>query len=185
MMITPFSITLLTDKRRELSKDDFQKTLKCTVKKCIKSFDLDNINFVIASFSLGHHWTGAVATCYKNYSLFNEGPMWIFFYMDSLNKPYDDDDDAHMNVFLEYLHHLFEPTSYHTEPEIIELVVPPQQDMNDCGYFLVRNIGCILKGGIELMYTHLYNGMEFSDYDTRIEVHTKAVGLDYHTDSIP
>ena len=90
-----------------------------------------------------------------------------------------------MNVFLEYLHHLFEPTSYHTEPEIIELVVPPQQDMNNCGYCLVRNIGCILKGGIELIYTHLYNGMEFSDDDTRIEVYTKAVGLDYHTDSIP
>ena len=49
----------------------------------------------------------------------------------------------------------------------------------------MRNFGCILKGGIELIYKHLYNGMEFSDDDTRIEVYTKEVGLDYHTDSIP
>ena len=52
--------------------------------------------------------------------------MWIIIHMDSMNSTYGDDDDDHMHVFLEYLHHLFEPTSYHTEPETIELFVPPQ-----------------------------------------------------------
>ena len=49
----------------------------------------------------------------------------------------------------------------------------------------MRNIGCILKGGIELIYKHLYNGMMFSDDETRIEVYTKVAGLDYHIASIP
>ena len=49
----------------------------------------------------------------------------------------------------------------------------------------MRNIGCILKRGIELIYKHLYNGMMFSDDETRIEFYTKAAGLDYHIDSIP
>ena len=57
--------------------------------------------------------------------------------------------------------------------------------MNNCGYFLVRNIGCILKGDIDLMYTHLYSGNEFSDDCTRIYLYIKVAGLDYHTDSLP
>ena len=108
------------------------------------------------------------------------------FYMDSMTSTYDDDDDdAHMNVFLEYLQHLFEPTIYHREPEIIELVILPRPDTNNCVYCLVRNIGCILQGGIKLNYKHLYNGKVFSNNDTRIEVYNKAAGLDYHIDSIP
>lgn len=117
--------------------------------------------------------------------MFIKGPIWIIIHMDSMNSTYDDGDDEHMNVFVEYLHNLFVPTSYHTEPENIELIVPTQQDLNNCGYCLVRNIGCILKGGIKLIYKHLYNGIEFSDDDTRIELYTKAAGLDYHIDSIP
>ena len=63
-----------------------------------------------------------------------------------MTSTYDDDDDAHMNVFLEYLHHLFKP-SYQSAPQIIELVVPPQPDMNNCGHFLVRK-GVYLKAAL-------------------------------------
>ena len=79
MMITPCSLTVLKDKRRDLSKEAYQETLKSTENKCMKSFDADIINMVIAPFSLGVHWTRTVATRYKNDSMFNEGPMWIFF----------------------------------------------------------------------------------------------------------
>ena len=129
----------------------------------MKSFNAEIINFVIAPSSLGAHWTGTVATHHKDDTIFTEGPMWIIIHMDIMNNKYDDDDDAHMNVFVEYLHHLFEPSSYHTEPKIIEVVVPKQPDSNNCGYCLVRNIGCVLKGGIKLIYKHLYIGIMFSD----------------------
>ena len=80
--------------------------MKSTAKKCIKPFDPDAINFLIAPFSLGNHWTGDVATCHKNDLIFNKGPMWIIIHMYSMHETYDDDEYDHMNVFLEYLHHL-------------------------------------------------------------------------------
>ena len=104
--------------------------------------------------------------------------------MDSMNNTYNDYEDYHMNVFGELLHYLFKTSSCHHEPVKIDLVVPTHKDMKKCGYCLVRNIGCILKGGIVLMYTQLYNGNKFSDYFTRIDLYIKEAGLDYHTDSI-
>ena len=47
MMITPCSLTVLKDKRRELTKEDYQETLKSTAKKCMKSFDAEIINFSV------------------------------------------------------------------------------------------------------------------------------------------
>ena len=75
MMITPCSLERLRDKRSDLSKEAYQETFKSTAKKCIKPFDPDDINFVIAPFSLGIHWTGIVATCHKDDSMFTKGPM--------------------------------------------------------------------------------------------------------------
>ena len=92
-----------------MSKEAYQETLKYTAKKCIKTFNPDDINFVIATFSLGIHWTGAVATRHNNDSFFCKGPMWIILHMESMNNTYNDNEDAQMNVFVEILHRLFEP----------------------------------------------------------------------------
>lgn len=56
----------------------------------------------MAPFSLGIHWTGAAVTRHNDYSIFCKGPMWIIIHMDSINSTYDDYDNGHMNVFLEY-----------------------------------------------------------------------------------
>ena len=66
----------------------------------MQSFDSENINVLIAPFSLGIHWTGAVASRHKDDSIFTKGPMWIIIHMDSMNNTYNDYEDAHMNVFV-------------------------------------------------------------------------------------